>query len=166
MQSRLTGWVAYHRKITTACPRHAGASPAPVAPVAPAVQPPAPRAEAATTAAAAPAPSFTAVVPAAAAEGSQGSAAPAGREAVGRSIRVYWADDDAWYEGTVTRFEGSKHLVVYEDGDEEWLELGAEKFEWVEGPKPGEGVRGRRRLGQGACFRGPRTSMYCGEDLG
>lgn len=166
VHSRLTGWVAYHRT-HTACPRHAGASPAPVAPVAPAVQPPAPRAEAATAAAAAPPPSCSAAVPAAAADGSQGSVAAAGREAVGRSIRVYWADDDAWYEGTVTRFEGRKHLVVYEDGDEEWLELGAEKFEWVEGRKLGEGVCGAASAwGEARVFWGTRRSTYCGVAAG
>lgn len=65
----------------------------------------------------------------------QPAAAAAGGEAwVGKSIRVFWADDQQWYEGTVAEFDGTsqKHQVQYEDGDEEWLDLGKEKYEWVE----------------------------------
>lgn len=66
-----------------------------------------------------------------------------GEEAVGRRIKVYWPLDKRWYEGVVKSCDknGSKHLVQYDDGDEEMLDLGKEKFEWVE-----ESVKRFKRL--------------------
>ncbi|KAI6674542.1 hypothetical protein NL676_002448 [Syzygium grande] len=59
---------------------------------------------------------------------------PFGREVLRRRIRVYWPLDGAWYEGCVTSFdEGSgKHLVQYDDAEEELLDLGRERIEWIE----------------------------------
>lgn len=47
---------------------------------------------------------------------------------------MYWPLDGAWYEGCVTSFdEGSgKHLVQYDDAEEELLDLGRERIEWIE----------------------------------
>lgn len=47
---------------------------------------------------------------------------------------MYWPLDKSWYEGFVKSFDKkrSKHLVQYDDAEEELLELGKEKIEWVE----------------------------------
>ena len=45
---------------------------------------------------------------------------------VGRRVRVYWPEDDAFYPGTVTKYDArgaGKHHVRYDDGDEEALAL-------------------------------------------
>ena len=57
-----------------------------------------------------------------------------GEDVVGRRVRVYWPLDQAWYEGTVKSFDkvANKHLVRYEDDEEELLDLGKEKVEWIE----------------------------------
>lgn len=51
-----------------------------------------------------------------------------------KRIRVYWPLDKAWYEGCVKSFdkECNKHLVQYDDGEDELLDLGKEKIEWVQ----------------------------------
>ncbi|KAL5863022.1 hypothetical protein ACOSQ3_000536 [Xanthoceras sorbifolium] len=57
-----------------------------------------------------------------------------GEEVVGKRIRVYWPLDKTWYEGCVKSFdkENNKHLIQYEDDEEESLDLGKEKIEWVQ----------------------------------
>ncbi|KAK9088185.1 hypothetical protein Scep_027267 [Stephania cephalantha] len=57
-----------------------------------------------------------------------------GEEVVGRRVRVYWPLDESWYEGVVKVFDefSGKHLVQYDDAEEERLELGRERIEWVE----------------------------------
>ncbi|XP_020234813.1 DNA mismatch repair protein MSH6 [Cajanus cajan] len=52
-----------------------------------------------------------------------------GQEVVGRRIKVYWPLDNAWYEGSVKSFDSltSKHLVRYDDDEEESLDLSKEK---------------------------------------
>jgi DNA mismatch repair protein MSH6 len=52
-------------------------------------------------------------------------------EKIGRGIRVYWKDDDAWYKGRIGQYESStkKYLVEYDDGDEEWVDITTEKVE-------------------------------------
>ncbi|XVF32881.1 hypothetical protein REPUB_Repub17cG0121200 [Reevesia pubescens] len=56
-----------------------------------------------------------------------------GKEVIEKRIRVYWPLDKAWYEGVVKSFdkESGKHLVQYDDDEEEGLDLGKEKIEWV-----------------------------------
>ena len=53
---------------------------------------------------------------------------------VGKRIKVYWPLDKSWYEGRVKMFDekDGKHLVQYDDAEEESLVLGNEKIEWVE----------------------------------
>ncbi|KAL1312736.1 hypothetical protein HN51_039337 [Arachis hypogaea] len=55
-------------------------------------------------------------------------------DVIGKRIKVYWPLDKAWYEGTVKSFDNatSKHLVLYDDDEEESLDLSKEKFEWVQ----------------------------------
>ncbi|GAA0138288.1 DNA metabolism protein [Lithospermum erythrorhizon] len=57
-----------------------------------------------------------------------------GEEVVGRRVRVYWPLDKSWYEGVVKSFDGSlgKHLVQYDDAEEEMLCLLDERIEWVD----------------------------------
>lgn len=61
-----------------------------------------------------------------------------GEEAVGLRCKVFWSDDSTWYKGLVSQYDASKsrHLVEYDDGDTEWLNLGQEKIQLLQ--KPGE----------------------------
>lgn len=51
-----------------------------------------------------------------------------------RRVRVYWPLDKSWYEGLVKSYddESKKHLIQYDDCEEELLDLSNEKIEWVE----------------------------------
>ena len=44
-------------------------------------------------------------------------------------------DDKAWYAGDVSQFDGGegRHLVNYDDGDEEWVDFAAEKYQLLPG---------------------------------
>ncbi|KAJ6873357.1 hypothetical protein NC651_032282 [Populus alba x Populus x berolinensis] len=57
-----------------------------------------------------------------------------GKEVVERRVRVYWPLDKSWYEGRVKSYddESKKHLIQYDDSEEELLDLSNEKIEWVE----------------------------------
>ncbi|KAF5741530.1 DNA mismatch repair protein MSH6 [Tripterygium wilfordii] len=57
-----------------------------------------------------------------------------GEEVVDKRIKVYWPLDKVWYEGLVKSFdeESGKHLVQYEDAEEELLDLRKEKIQWIE----------------------------------
>ncbi|KAL6515922.1 hypothetical protein OROGR_019227 [Orobanche gracilis] len=59
-----------------------------------------------------------------------------GADAIDRRIKVYWPLDHSWYEGCVKSFDkiSGKHLVQYDDGDEEMINLSEEKTEWIEEP--------------------------------
>lgn len=59
-----------------------------------------------------------------------------GAEVVDRRVKVYWPLDKSWYEGVVKSFDevSGKHLVQYEDAEEERLDLSVEKIEWIEEP--------------------------------
>ncbi|KAL8149108.1 hypothetical protein AgCh_006203 [Apium graveolens] len=56
-------------------------------------------------------------------------------DAVGKRVKVYWPLDKSWYEGYVKSFDrvSGKHLVQYDDSEEELLDLSKEKVEWIEG---------------------------------
>ena len=60
---------------------------------------------------------------------------PIGNELLNQRIKVWWRDDEKWYEGVVTAFDGFKHVVPYDDGDAELLNLTGpgreEKFELI-----------------------------------
>ena len=53
---------------------------------------------------------------------------------VGERLRVYWPMDNTWYEGRVKSYDKStkRHVVIYDDGEEECLLLAHEKIEWIE----------------------------------
>ncbi|KAE9051445.1 hypothetical protein PR001_g1446 [Phytophthora rubi] len=43
------------------------------------------------------------------------------QERVGKRVRVYWAEEEEWFEGTVQDYDGAQgYYVVYDDGDERW----------------------------------------------
>jgi len=48
---------------------------------------------------------------------------------------VWWEIDAAWYTGSVTRFDPTekKHLVEYDDGEEELVDFVTEKYEVLPG---------------------------------
>ncbi|XP_042414294.1 DNA mismatch repair protein MSH6 isoform X1 [Zingiber officinale] len=77
------------------------------------------------------------------------SAAKSGftEDVVGRRIKVFWPLDKVWYEGRVSSYDAlqGKHLVLYDDGEDETLDLSREKFEWVE-EEPPRRLRRLRRL--------------------
>ncbi|CAL5081395.1 unnamed protein product [Urochloa decumbens] len=80
------------------------------------------------------------------------AAAPAA-EVVGRRLRVYWPLDDAWYDGKVEAYDAGsrRHRVKYDDGDEEQVDLGKERFEWAAAgeestPPPARKLRRLRRM--------------------
>ena len=68
-------------------------------------------------------------------------------EAVGRRLRVFWPLDKTWYEGQIKSFdsEAGKHVVQYDDAEEEVLDLGAEQIQWIE-ETPRSFRRLRRRI--------------------
>ncbi|KAK7259232.1 hypothetical protein RIF29_24833 [Crotalaria pallida] len=68
---------------------------------------------------------------------------PSTDEVVGRRVKVYWPLDKAWYEGEIKSFDKvtSKHLVCYDDGEEESLDISKEKIEW-----PRQSHQGKKKL--------------------
>mmetsp|Transcript_7324 Transcript_7324/g.21778 ORF Transcript_7324/g.21778 Transcript_7324/m.21778 type:complete len:2162 (-) Transcript_7324:11-6496(-) len=42
-----------------------------------------------------------------------------GAEVVGRRLKVWWPADEAWYSGGVASYDGERHAIQYDDGDEE-----------------------------------------------
>nr|GMD26782.1 DNA mismatch repair protein MSH6 [Ipomoea batatas] len=59
-----------------------------------------------------------------------------GQEVLNKRIKVYWPLDKCWYEGCVKSFDkiSGKHLVQYDDEEEEMLNLSQERIEWIETP--------------------------------
>ncbi|KAK3283103.1 hypothetical protein CYMTET_9181 [Cymbomonas tetramitiformis] len=56
----------------------------------------------------------------------------AGKVTVGSKIEVFWKDDDCFYPGVVKEFnEDGKAHVLYDDGDEETLDLSEENFKII-----------------------------------
>ncbi|KAJ6941375.1 hypothetical protein NC651_007231 [Populus alba x Populus x berolinensis] len=55
-----------------------------------------------------------------------------GKEVVVRRVRVSWPLDKSWYEGRVKSYddESKKHLIQYDDSEEDLLDLINEKIEW------------------------------------
>lgn len=62
-----------------------------------------------------------------------------GEELVGKTIKVWWPRDKMFYEGVVESYDlrYRKHKVIYNDGDVEFLRLGKERWELIDGnPMP------------------------------
>jgi hypothetical protein len=58
-----------------------------------------------------------------------------GNSLVGRMVDVYWPHDNAWYRGMIQKFDSQSgmHLVKYDDGDKEILDLSREKTTLISG---------------------------------
>ncbi|KAG3016500.1 hypothetical protein PC128_g15164 [Phytophthora cactorum] len=42
-------------------------------------------------------------------------------ERVGKRVRVYWSEEEEWFEGTIQELNQSQgYYIVYDDGDERW----------------------------------------------
>ncbi|KAF7150958.1 hypothetical protein RHSIM_Rhsim02G0215600 [Rhododendron simsii] len=56
-----------------------------------------------------------------------------GRNLVDSKVKVWWPDDEKFYEGVIVSYDAvkKKHKVSYTDGDEEVLNLRQEKWEFV-----------------------------------
>jgi DNA mismatch repair protein MSH6 len=54
------------------------------------------------------------------------------------NIQVWWQDEGAWFTGSVASYDtnSGKHVVDYDDGDGEELDMAQEKYEIL----PGENV--------------------------
>ena len=54
---------------------------------------------------------------------------------IGRRLRVYWPLDKAWYAGIVEAYNASEetHLVRYDDGEKQDVDILREKVEWLSG---------------------------------
>lgn len=54
----------------------------------------------------------------------------------GGRIRVYWDEDQQWYEGTIRDYSECtvRHLVVYDDGDQRHENLDDPRLQWEELP--------------------------------
>lgn len=50
---------------------------------------------------------------------------------MGKTVRVYWPDDEEWYQGTLQRLDAAtgKYFIQYNDGDSEYLDLSKERYE-------------------------------------
>ncbi|KZV13884.1 ATP binding protein [Dorcoceras hygrometricum] len=70
-----------------------------------------------------------------------------GPEVVERRVRVYWPLDKSWYEGCVKSFDklSGKHLVVYDDSEEEMLNLSEENIVWDD-EEPTKKLRRLRKM--------------------
>eukprot|EP00877_Chromochloris_zofingiensis_P015010 jgi/Chrzof1/9763/Cz04g14270.t1 len=73
-----------------------------------------------------------------------GASIASGKHLVGTRIKVYWPLDNAWYTGQVQEYDGTKHKVCYDDGDEEWVDLVKENYKMVS-PANGTKAKPRRR---------------------
>ncbi|KAK9844444.1 hypothetical protein WJX74_002610 [Apatococcus lobatus] len=69
---------------------------------------------------------------------------------VGATLKVFWKDDDAWYKGRVTRFDGLKHHIEYEDGELELLTLADERYELATPGSSGARRPAKRSRGAGS----------------
>ncbi|CAL1387975.1 unnamed protein product [Linum trigynum] len=54
-----------------------------------------------------------------------------GDEIVGKRVQVWWPQDRKFYKGTVNSYDSTKkkHLVIYDDGEEENLNMKRQKFD-------------------------------------
>ena len=81
-----------------------------------------------------------------------------------------WPAEEAWFEGTVARFDPGKgkHYVKYEDGDSEWVDFATEKIEFLAPSLPADPPKDKRNtllpqellvklLKPHSPRRGPRT---------
>ena len=73
-----------------------------------------------------------------------------GAELLGWRVRVWWPEEEAWFHGTVAKFDASsgRHGIEYEDGDEKEIALGGrglslDKIGFLRAPR-GRGVGAKK----------------------
>ncbi|GLJ19028.1 hypothetical protein SUGI_0341380 [Cryptomeria japonica] len=88
---------------------------------------------------------------------------------IGKKLKVYWPMDDAWYEGCLKSYDqaSGRHVVLYDDGEEEHVVLAEEKVEWLENdskitPAPHR-FRRLRKLGEKDSKNGNASSPVDGD---
>ncbi|KAF6259292.1 muts domain V-domain-containing protein [Scenedesmus sp. NREL 46B-D3] len=69
----------------------------------------------------------------------------AGDTIIGRRIKVFWPKEKAWFEGTIQAYKDSKHRVLYDDDDEEWLDLSQERHRLLRKGGPGAAAAAARK---------------------
>lgn len=67
------------------------------------------------------------------------------RECVGRRLRVWWPGEGRYFAGVVDRWDESRklHVVRYDDGDVEAVDLARETWDWEKADEDREGEKGR-----------------------
>lgn len=62
---------------------------------------------------------------------------------LGKKVRVFWPVDGTWYTGIVDKFDekSGEHLLIYPDGDSEWVKIGE-----TSGPGTGDASPGRPNM--------------------
>ena len=83
---------------------------------------------------------------------------------VGRRIEVLWPADSAWYLGKVASYnaQSGRHLVRYNDGDEERLDLSLEVFRLVDGKLCPPKIAAGNSQEQGCAWASTRGDMGVG----
>lgn len=61
---------------------------------------------------------------------------PQQRAAIGHRVAIWWEGDQIWYHGSIRGFteEGCKHLIYYDDGEMEYLDLSRDRVFWKDLP--------------------------------
>ncbi|XP_042029643.1 sister chromatid cohesion protein PDS5 homolog B-like isoform X1 [Salvia splendens] len=91
---------------------------------------------------------------------------------IGSRIKVWWPMDKEFYEGVIKSFDThkKKHVIVYDDGDVEVLQLDRERWELVEnnhkskqlgsskGSRPKGGLSGQRKKSTGGSGQDEKSS--------
>ena len=61
---------------------------------------------------------------------------PQRRAAIGQRVAIWWEGDQIWYDGSIKGYtdEGCKHLIYYDDGEMEYLDLSQDRVFWKDLP--------------------------------
>ena len=56
-----------------------------------------------------------------------------GSAVVGRRVEVWWDGDRQWFSGRIAKFTArtGRHLIAYDDGDEETVDLKRQRLRWL-----------------------------------
>lgn len=67
---------------------------------------------------------------------SGGPQIPQRRAAIGHHVAIWWEGDQIWYHGSIKGYteEGCKHLIYYDDGEMEYLDLSRDRVFWKDLP--------------------------------
>jgi hypothetical protein len=78
-----------------------------------------------------------------------------GEALVAKKIKVFWPQDDAWYSGRVVEFNERDrlHLVLYDDGEEDWLDFDEEDVQVLgaDGGGSADSAAGAKRKSAGTA---------------